>query len=315
MNLRPRVADLAIGIGRIVASRLEGTKKAVLLAVRALEGDDDEGNEESADEGFFGQAGIVMRPREPVAEADATGLDPQGYAEVIGARWVDAFTPIASRDLRLNARVNPKVGEVCLSGYGGGFLSVADAADLRGSIVTLYAPVEKANLLYLDPDAGACGLVQQDGAGIFATSEGVTIKNVAGDGFIDLNSDQCKITGQTVFVSCGSFVLYVPNALGTEAHAITVDDSDGSLSIIHRSGAAILMGSDGALTLRSKTGAAVMTITDDGVFINGSLKVLGTGVFASTVAGLAIDTTTPLLGVAVTATPGSTSGALFAEPA
>lgn len=281
--------DAFLSLGRIVSAAVSGARKAVLAQVRGVERseDDPKDGESSSDEPMFGQVGVVVRPRSSTSSTAATGLNPEGYAEIVGARFGDRFAPIAGRDLRLNMRVNPSEGEVDLVGYGGGFLSLADAADLRGTTAVLYAPrldssgaVEKANAIALDPDQGSISIVQQDGTAFVLTETGAITRSPTGAAFVELSDNQHKVSAPAAFTYTGSWQVYVPNAAQTQAHTVLVDDSTGSIQIIHRTGAAIVFNDAGDIVFRTKTGR-LMTFNDDGLFLDGTLKVRGSGFFGN----------------------------------
>ena len=287
---RPRRAqakavDYVLGFGRVVASRVEGAAKAVLLSIRGLEGDVDEDHEDSEGEGIWSALGLVGRPKKTVRANEASGTNPAGYCEVIGGRFGDSFAPMGCRDLRINAKVNPKEGQLFFAQYGGGFLSLEDASDGRGTLATLYAPhlsadgtTEKANALMLDPAQGACALVQQDGSALTLTADGAVMKSVGGS-FVEVNDQQVKLSAPNVFAYTGSFILYVPNENNTQAHAISVENSDGSMTLLHRTGASIFMNSVGQIVMKSPLGGTVLTLDEDGLFLNGNLKVQGSALF------------------------------------
>lgn len=281
---RGRVADWAFGFGRIVGTVLGERARGIYAAVQGIgeDEDDDGGVEGSATDPLFSAIGVVARPRVPVEADQATGTEPEGACEAVFARFGDELVPIAYRDFRLTARVNPKDGEVCVVGYGGGFLSLADCTDLRGTVATLYAPklkadgtIDKAHALFLDPEANSVGLVHADGPAVLLTEAGLVIKNAGGDGFLELAETQTKLSAQTMFLTGGSFILYVPNKAGTKAHLIAVDDGDGSVTIAQRDGAALVLGSDGSAVLKSDTGDASIILKGDTVTITGSLMVNG----------------------------------------
>src|SRR5947208_11435172 len=95
--------DFAFGWARVVASTLGGKARDILIDLAGVADNDAEPLEASKQESLFGALGVVARPKAP----DATGT-----AEVITARTSDGLQPLAARDLRLNAKVNPKEGEV-----------------------------------------------------------------------------------------------------------------------------------------------------------------------------------------------------------
>lgn len=133
------LVDRLFAFGRIVASKVSGKANAVLVNLTmfddAGEGlEEDEAPEEAAEEPFFGTAGVYCRPDAPTSD---------GYCEVMALRLADGARPVAARDLRLNARVNPKEGELGLAHYGGGFVSLKWNDDHKGTTLTAMAPVLK----------------------------------------------------------------------------------------------------------------------------------------------------------------------------
>jgi hypothetical protein len=209
--------DFAFCWARIVASALGDKARDVLVDLAGIGDADDEPLEESKQESLFGALGVVARPKAP----DATGT-----AEVITARTADGLQPLAARDLRLNARVNPKEGEVTVVQYGGGFISLADASDGNGTQVVIYAPalksdgtVDKAHAMVFDPEASnqSVSLVHALGMALLMTADkDVIIKNAAGDAYIQVGDDGVTLNGNVTLnggVVCGDTVAAQPVAL------------------------------------------------------------------------------------------------------
>jgi hypothetical protein len=134
--------------------------------------------------------------------------------------------PLAARDLRLNARVNPKEGEVTVVQYGGGFISLADASDGNGTQVVIYAPalksdgtVDKAHAMVFDPEASnqSVSLVHALGMALLMTADkDVIIKNAAGDAYLQVGDDGVTLNGNVTLnggVVCGDTVAAQPVAL------------------------------------------------------------------------------------------------------
>jgi hypothetical protein len=152
-----------------------GAKRAILANVRGYVTDpaDPTVSEASDNEPVFGVVGVVCRPR----SADASG-----FCEGFAVRGDDSLTPVATRDLRLNARVNPIEGEVCIPHYDGGFISLRDSDDgpKKGTQVVILAPVLKpdgtidtSHSLTLDPSSGndAIMLLHRLGHGLMLTKD------------------------------------------------------------------------------------------------------------------------------------------------
>lgn len=191
--------NYAFARARVMATRLLGTTKALLSNLEGLMGD------VSTDEPIFGAVGVVSRPKPPIAKADATGPNPEGECEALCAKTDDGLHFVAARDLRLNARVNPAVGEVCLVQYGGGFVSLKTASDGYGTQIVLLAPrinsstgvIAASHALVLDPATAnsSVSLVHADGHGLLLTKDGDAIlKNSAGDAFLSV-SDGVTLSG------------------------------------------------------------------------------------------------------------------------
>lgn len=189
--------DMLFARGRVMASRVAAGARAVLVNVTGVaQGMDPTTGEGSTGEALFGQIGIVARPRAPSAD---------GHAEVISARTGDGLQPIAGRDLRLNSRVNPADGEIDLVSYGGGFLSLADNADGKGTTAVLFAPalktdgtVDKAHAVTLDTSAAnlSLSLVHALGMALLLTKEkSVILKNAAGDAYLQIDDSGITLNG------------------------------------------------------------------------------------------------------------------------
>lgn len=197
------LANWTIAHARAAASRVLGTAKAVLVNLESLVGDS------STDEAFFGTLGVVARPKGPVAQKDATGLNPKGECEVICVKNEDGLQPIAARDLRINARANPAEGEVMLVGYDGGFVSIKVASNGQGSQVVLLAPaldgsgaITTSHALVLDPGTqNAVSLVHRSGHGLLLTSGGnAIVKNADGSVYVQASASALTLNGNTQVV-------------------------------------------------------------------------------------------------------------------
>lgn len=191
---------------KLAASSLSATAKNVLVNVRGMltDPDDPTAQEGSDNETLWGVIGVVSRPR---------ATDAGGSAEAIASRTDDGFAPVASRDLRLNKRVNPKDGEVDVVHYDGGFISLASSSDGdgKGTQIVIYSPtldgggaIAKAHTIALDP-SGDGSVVVVHSAGMAITMAGgaknsVVIKNKDGSSFIELNDDGINIVSPKVTI-------------------------------------------------------------------------------------------------------------------
>ena len=197
------LANWTIAHARAAASRVLGAAKAVLVNLESLVGDT------STDEPLFGALGVVARPKGPVSHKDATGLKPEGECEVICLKNEDGLQPVASRDLRINARTNPAEGEVMLAGYDGGFVSIKTASNGQGSQLVMLAPalngsgaITTSHALVLDPGTqNAVSLVHRSGHGLLLTSAGnAIVKNAAGDVYMQASGSALTLNGNTQVV-------------------------------------------------------------------------------------------------------------------
>jgi hypothetical protein len=285
-GFRHMAADLVLGYGRIVAAKLGEVARSVLVDIRITEESETDPNaEESLGEPMFGPLGLVARPRAAVRGGQGTGKNPEGSCEVIGWRIGDNFQPLAYRDLRLNKLVNPKEGEVALVQYGGGLLSLAPASDGSGTQIAAIAPkqkedgaIDKAHALILDPAQPAVALVHMDGMALTMASDAVVLKNKAGDASVLLDDGGAKLVGSTLFLNGSTITIYAPNGAGlaaTKAHVLSME-GDGAVSLVHSSGASVLLTDKGA-TVRSDTGEAVINASGKNVTIktSGQLTLQG----------------------------------------
>lgn len=191
--------DYAFARARVTATRILGTAKAVMTNLEGLLDDT------STDEPIFGVVGVVSRPKSNVNAKDASGLNPQGETEVLCAKVQDGFQWLAARDLRLNKRVNPAVGEVCLVQYEGGFISLKTSSDGLGTQVVVLSPqldaqgvITKSHALVMDPAAAnsSVSLVHADGHGVLLTKNGDAIlKNSDGDAYVQANDTGLTFNG------------------------------------------------------------------------------------------------------------------------
>jgi hypothetical protein len=215
---------------RVAASSLGATAKTVLLNLRGLAaGDNDDTGEQSTEEPVYGALGVVSRPRDPSSA---------GAAEAVSARRADGLPVIALRDLRLNkARGHVAPGTVSVVGYGGAFLSIDDAPNGGGSVLTLYAPYgfdpepNVAHSIILDTTSGneAILIVHGLGHAILLDKDGkVVIKNGAGDVFISVEPDGIVVNGAVKVVG-GTMQIATSLVVGNPAtaqRAVAWDDFD-----------------------------------------------------------------------------------------
>lgn len=196
------LANLVVESARVMASRVLGAAKAVLVNLEGIVGTS------STDEPFF-SGPVVWRPRPPVADGDGTGLNPAGECEVLCIKNEDGLQPVAARDLRVNARTNPAEGEVLLAGYDGGFLSIKPADNGLGSQVVLLAPrlnaggsIVSSHGLTMDPGAGnSVALVHRSGHGLVLTTGGdAVLKNASGNVYAQANGSGLTLNGNTQVV-------------------------------------------------------------------------------------------------------------------
>jgi hypothetical protein len=126
----------------------------------------------------FGPLGVYGRPEPPTQTA--SGNLAAGLCEAFCARSMDGFEPIVYRDLRITRRMNPAVGEVGMTQYGGGYVSLRWDAARSGTLVSISAPhlsgdmVDEAHYLSMDPsDSGnSVTLAHRSGHGLFLTKDG-----------------------------------------------------------------------------------------------------------------------------------------------
>ncbi|WP_437759479.1 hypothetical protein [Sorangium sp. So ce1389] len=211
--------NLVATYAKMISSELRGAAKAVLVNLSGIS--DLDGEEGSRGEVLYGALGVVARPK-------PAGAD--GFAEVVGLKTSDGIMPIAARDLRLNARVNPKEGEVLLVGYGGGFISLKDNADGDGTDIVFYATKSdgsKASAISLNTttsnshialmhDSGVSVTLTKEGKAVIASPDGGTYIEVSDAGIV-LNG-QVQLTGSLVV---GDPATALPVGLGASAPSIS----------------------------------------------------------------------------------------------
>ncbi|MEE9395186.1 MAG: hypothetical protein V3W41_22065 [Planctomycetota bacterium] len=210
--------ELAIGLGRVVASQIKGAKNAVLLSLKFLEAseDDDDSGEAHPEEPYYRSLGMYGRPRPAVKTADATANNPEGEAEVIAAKLDDRAYTLAFRDLRIDEKLNPKDGEVGIGHYLGGFISFKVNDDGDGTNIQIYAPhqdgsgtPDKAHAISMDSTAGnsSISIMAADGQSIAMTKEGsVIISSADGSAFIEVKNGDLIISGASISFPGGALV-------------------------------------------------------------------------------------------------------------
>jgi len=212
------LTEMALGFGRIVATKLKGASNAVLLSVKFLEEfDDPDSGESSTEEPMFNGLGLYGRPLPPTSSTDATPNDPKGECEIMAWKQEDITTPMAYRDLRLNAVVNPDVGEIGIAHYGGGFISAKLNATGDGTDWAIYSPhktaagvPDKASIISMDStDANrSIAIVHAEGQNLVMTSDAlVLITNAVGDAYIELSGTP-PVPGP---VGIGAIVINAPS--------------------------------------------------------------------------------------------------------
>jgi len=227
------IGEFLLAIGKVAASSLSEEAKAILLNLSFLEGLGST-PDTSELEPMLGPPGFYCRPKPPVTKDQATGIDPEGHAEVVGVRMGDQVVPLGFRDLRLNAQLNPKVGEVGLIGYGGGFICIKDNDDGNGSSIALYAmrkksdgSPDKQSAVSIDTTAANAhvSIVHEAGQSFTMTKDGhIVMANAAGDASIILKDDGQILLNGTAIVLNGSVhmgssdpTLGVPIIIGASA--------------------------------------------------------------------------------------------------
>lgn len=137
---------------RVAASSLAGASKAVLVNLERSTGIDVEKSPEARS---FGPLGVYGRPEPPTPSA--SGNLAAGECEALCARSMDGFEPLVYRDLRITRRMNPAVGEVGITQYGGGYVSLKWDRARSGTLVSISAPhlsgdaVDESHYLSMDP--------------------------------------------------------------------------------------------------------------------------------------------------------------------
>lgn len=238
--------DWVLSFGRIASSSVKGALHRI--AVDVAQFTDDKGNDAggSTEQDFYGIAGHYCRPMPP---------DLVGHCEVVSMRLEDDDTVIASRDLRMNKRVQPNEGDVGIVHYGGGFATLRWDVDNRGTLVAVSSPrldsqldqIESAHALIMDPSSGNSSimLLHALGSGLIANKNGdILIANKGGsgasanvvchdDGLVSVQADKgLKCTGA---VMCGD----VTAAREVPLHQETADMHTPTISALTKLSAQI----------------------------------------------------------------------------
>jgi hypothetical protein len=209
--------ELVVALGRVISTSLKGSSNAVLGNLTSLEGiEDDPDAETSGEEPIYGTLGLYGRAAPPVKIGAGAGNSPAGSVEFVGLRVGDQVFPVAYRDLRLNAKVNPKAGEVGIVQYKGGFIALKDNATADGTDVTIYAVhnngagvPDKAHAIHLDSSTAnaSISIMHSYGHSISLNKTGsVVVMNKAGDAMVEVNDDGVTINGAKVAITGGAML-------------------------------------------------------------------------------------------------------------
>jgi hypothetical protein len=195
------IADRVLGLGKVIASSLLGTTKAVMLQIRG-DGDvtdSDEDAEGSQNEPQYGALGFYFRPLPP---------DDNGHAEVVYVKFEDSMLPIGYRDLRISKKMNPKEGEIGIAHYDGGFVSMKRNDSENGTDITIYAvrntpdgTPDKACCLAFNTKSGETNvtLAHESGTAVVMTKDGeLVLRSDTGEARILLKGDQITMQAQKI---------------------------------------------------------------------------------------------------------------------
>lgn len=186
--------------GRIMGTKLEGARNAILSVLEGVPGDEPDDVENvldaTDDEPLWFYPGFYSRPVAPTELED--GAAPKGHAEHFSLRFGDRLVTVAGRDLRISEQVNPSEGAVGMAQYGGGFLELGYNADENGTDVTIYAPrknaagvVTNAHVISLDSSAAgsSISIVHEEGARIIINSDGhIVLTDSSGEAFLEVDA-------------------------------------------------------------------------------------------------------------------------------
>jgi hypothetical protein len=164
--------------------------------------------------------------------------------------------------------------------YGAlGLIARALPADADGAVEPIYARTEDGLVPIAardprlsertNPKDGEVMLVQYDGG--FVSLK----RNADGDGT--------------------DITLYAPKADGSAASVISIDTSDANnnITLMHQSGVSMQF-ADGKVVIYNQAGDAYVQVDDDGITINGNVKVNGAMVVGSPAGGLPVALAAPL---------------------
>ncbi len=210
------LTEFAFAFGRMVATTLKGASNAILANIELLDAGDG-AVEGSSEEPVFGPIGFYSRPMPPVGKDAATGLNPEGEAEVFAVREGDQVIPLVGRDLRLNKQVNPKDGTVGMVHYSGGFVEITYDADKRASVITMYAlrkksdgTADKASVFTINANEADSSIIMlhEKGQALTMTPDGdVLITSPAGDAYVQVRNDgHLVLNGVSLVVAGGALV-------------------------------------------------------------------------------------------------------------
>lgn len=182
--------DRVIAFGTIIAAAIKGDRKAILATVRELASEDDPTTQEGGqDEQQVYSAPMYLNPDPP---------SDLGACECVALRTQDGLPVVAMRDVRLNRRANPKTGELGMTHYGGGLISMKWNGAASGTNVAILAPrlasdaVDKSHALVMDSAASTASvtLTHQLGHGVILDKDGnVTIKSADGTNYLTVGPD------------------------------------------------------------------------------------------------------------------------------
>jgi hypothetical protein len=179
---------------RVMTSSIVGASKAILVNVERGDPAAPSDLERASECVSFGPLGVYGRPEPPTKTA--SGNLAAGECEALCARSMDGFEPIVYRDLRITRRMNPAVGEVGITQYGGGYISLKWDDARSGTLVSISAPhlsgdaIDESHYLSMDPsDAGnSVTLAHRSGAGLFLTKNGAaTLMSPDGKKWIEVS--------------------------------------------------------------------------------------------------------------------------------
>lgn len=166
---------------RVMASSLVGASRAILVNLERGDVAKPTDLEKAGDCVTFGPLGVYGRPEPPTKTAQ--GNLAAGECEAFCARAMDGFEPLVYRDLRITRRMNPAVGEVGMTQYGGGYVSLKWDRARSGTLVSISAPhlsgdaVDESHYISMDPsdDGNAAIFAHRSGHGLFLNKDGSAV--------------------------------------------------------------------------------------------------------------------------------------------